>query len=301
MKEKESGKIVLNLFIILIVLIAIVEGVLLYRTNKNNKSEDVVSKIASTEEEQKQELDVESELIQTLNRKLVKYNKLGAMVYSKNNQTNYFDSSFYKDAKIEYNDLSNEEKIVAVINNIIPREAFVNDIIDNNKLWNKEAFLKSSNRKLYTKEDINEEAKNIFGKNAEDIKWETLDMCGSVLDYVDGNYYEYNYDGGGLGYTNTAASKIIKAEKQGDYIYIYDKFLYCDETEYWVNNGKMKFYKSSTKKDELNDVKVIYSENNYEIVDKTLENNLDICSTYKHTFKVDNEGNCYWISSEPIE
>lgn len=253
-------------------------------------------------EEQNEKLDIESKLIQNLNKKIVKYNNLGTLVYKENQQTDYFDSSFYKDTKVEYKDLSNEEKIVAVINSITPRkDVNINEIKNPNKLWDKESFLESTDKKIYTKEQLEETTKSVFGENASDIKWETLDMCGSVLDYVDGNYYEYSYNGGGLGYTNIAASKIIRAEKQGDYIYIYDKFIYCDETEYWAGNGKQKFYKSSSKKNKINNVQTVDDDSYYDRMDKILDKNLNICPIYKHTFKCDDKGNWYWISSEPIE
>lgn len=299
MEKKESGKISLYLCFILVILTALVVGILVYTLAQTEKDSII-------NEEKTEELDIKSELVESLNNKTVKYNNLGAIVVSDNQETDYFDSSFYKDTKVEYTDLSNEEKIVAVINNIIPKEVYATEIDTSNfyPIYREAAhFENNSNIKLYTKEQLEESAKKVFGENATDIKWETLDMCGSILDYVDGNYYEYSYEGGGLGYTDLAASKVVKAEKQGDYIYIYDKFLYCDELEYWAEGGDEKFYTSASKINELKDVQLLDYKEYYgaDRLNKILDDNLGICPTYKHTFKMDNKGNCYWISSEPIE
>lgn len=39
---------------------------------------------------------------------------------------------------------------------------------------------------------------------------------------------------------------------------------------------------------------------NSDVVEKYILNNIDSGNTYKHTFKVNNEGNYYWYSSELV-
>ena len=39
---------------------------------------------------------------------------------------------------------------------------------------------------------------------------------------------------------------------------------------------------------------------NFDVVEKYILDNIDSGNTYKHTFKVNNEGNYYWYSSELV-
>ena len=289
MDKKGNLKIDVLLCIILIILTAVIVGTLAWQMPKQ-KNDTIVNPNAV------KELDVESELVQNLNKKILKYNNLGASTLN----APYFDGSFYKDTKVEYENLTNEEKIIAVINNIEPIYQYVSDIDTNKLIYNDIAYFdESSIIKVYTKELLEDVSKKVFGNNGVEIEWETLNMCASILDFVDGNYYEYDYEGGGFDYTENATSKIIKAEQQGEYIYLYDKFLYCDELEFYTENGEPKFYTSVNKTNELNNI----NGDNYRFdkINDILEQNIEKCPTYKHTFKIDNKGNCYWVSTEKYD
>ena len=95
--------------------------------------------------------------------------------------------------------------------------------------------------------------------------------------------------GGGCGVLNY--TKLVKAEKDNNNIYIYDSFVA-------VRNNK--YYKSAT---ETVDVSGINLSNegafprNYNL--ETIMNNyINRLYTYKHTFTKDNNGNYYYVSSE---
>lgn len=308
MKDKKISLV--TYVVTLIIMLAVIIGIIYFNNVVGKKSIEVAN---GNNEEQIRSLNIN--LVGDLYDMVLKYNKIGAGTQDKDDSTTFFETSFYKDKKITYSDLSNEDKIVAVLSNISEEEAEeatfseVNNILQeaNEKFipsgW--EERYEEGTVKVYSSKLLEEKAKEIFGEEFEnDITYETLDCCGYVYYYKDGNYYAYNYDGGGLGSTTYGVSTIEKAEQQGDYIYIYDKFVYSDLIIYYDEesgeyNDYTEYYKSSTKAEKINaedsdDVLYLIGED----TEYVLENYSDQLYRYKHTFKTDDNGNYYWVSSE---
>ena len=209
--KKEPIKIrlstVILLFIILILIIAII-GIVLYYPNKsniidkasltekNNLKEDTsnvkIENIMNNIETEIKELDINSSQVQELYKKLLKSND---DIYGEGD----FNESFYKDAKVDYNALGNVEKIITVLQYIKDNTTeTVNLSSINGKLY-PDSYMTTDKAKLYSKQLLENTVETIFG-NKKYIAWKTIDNnCGYVYDYIDGNYYGYAYQGGGVG------------------------------------------------------------------------------------------------------
>ena len=181
-------------------------------------------------------LDINSELVQNLYSKILKSNDIA---YD-------FIGSFYKEEKTTLNNLSNEEKLVATIQTL-PDKEYTNFKNIDKSISEKLGYLSDrsddsqyvhlNSLKVYSKEEIIEQAESIFGK---DVKLEitSLNGCAHDYDYIDGKLYSYDYEGGGFGDFNSGYGEIQYAIKDKEFIYIFDKFIYKDE--YNTN-----YYKSS--------------------------------------------------------
>ncbi len=90
--------------------------------------------------------------------------------------------------------------------------------------------------------------------------------------------------------------KLIKAEKQGDSLYIYDKAVYC------IGDVAGSNCYTSIDKDEQNyiyeDTYADTQRTTKEVAEYAINNLSDKLNTYKHTFKKAKDGNYYWVSSE---
>lgn len=229
-------------------------------------------------------LDINSELVQNLYSKILKSNDIA---YD-------FIGSFYKEEKTTLNNLSNEEKLVATIQTL-PDKEYTNFKNIDKSISEKLGYLSDrsddsqyvhlNSLKVYSKEEIIEQAESIFGK---DVKLEitSLNGCAHDYDYIDGKLYSYDYEGGGFGDFNSGYGEIQYAIKDKEFIYIFDKFIYKDE--YNTN-----YYKSSN-----SDIPL---EENFEIKGTLKDYLLYLFNDlymYKHTFKKDETGEYYWISTE---
>ena len=266
-----------------------------------SKIENVESKIkviSDTITEVTPEEDLDNVEIETLNNndKLVK--SLYKYVLKWDDCFSYFDSaSFYKDKKVTYSSLSDDLKTLVVIKNYNKKDieevdkSTLKGVIDT-KEWNDGKIVE-----VYS--NIGEKSKEIFNETSD--KWPDIDMLGSELKYKDDTYYRGKYYGGGLGNCESAYSEIQKVEKSGDKIYIYDKYIFFDETQLIVADKEkdqvVHIYKSSDKKskNELGTFKNNITDKNTKQLYKKYKSKLH---TYKHTFKKDEDGNYYWVSTE---
>lgn len=109
------------------------------------------------------------------------------------------------------------------------------------------------------------------------------------------------------GYGSEVYNKIINSEQNGDYVYIYDTAFMCEFV-----NGIYCYANMHTENDkvifsyamgmEKPDFVIIDSKNNSSIdYDYVFNNYQNKLNKYKHTFKLENDGNYYWISSELVK
>lgn len=303
-------KISLNTYIVTLIVVALIIIAIVLFFEKNNTSIEINNTSLSTTNTENFSID-----IATIYSYVLKYNDLSFATVDDDGTQEYVDASFYKDTKVTYDTLSNEEKEIVVFNNIADEDiTYVNVAdIEDISLQHIDEYYDSGEQdiKVISSEVLNSTAKRIFGEQATDIQWDEVINCNvaEYIEYVDGNYYWYAIEGGGLGYMQKAEATITKIEKQGNYLYIYDKYLFADLTDYYqIRNGYVDYYTSSDKSEGLPDMSendraiLELYEDNFEEAWSWVYNNYDErLRTYKHTFQIDDDGNYYWVSTEVAE
>lgn len=273
---------------------------------KSNVEEETLTRKTAKEERekmlQKGNIDINSELIKDLYSRLFKSNFIA----------NDYEGSFYKNEKTTIDTLSNTEKSVAILTYLENKgkTRVEEDAIDINVLKRlfhyseKEDFVDEI--RVYPKEEVEDAVNKIFGKNVE-IQFENFMGCGESFEYIDGAYYAYEFPGGGFGATNVGFGQIQYAITDGDFVYIYDRFIYKRyfdiETNYKEYRGKdLTAYYASSEDDKyvaIHGVNVQGDE--YEITDDIIYDLSVYLNLYKHTFKKSETGEYYWVSTEIAE
>ena len=312
-EKKDPIKIRLStaimLFIIILLIIAIF-GIIVYynvvdSVNKDEKNANSINNIASelvkneesivneikTENNNIENLDINSESVQMLYKYVLKDNEC-------------IEEIAYQNQKVTSDNLDNKVKLLTVFENLDDEEA---DRMDKTKF---ESELEDINY-YFSKEKIEEKAKMIFGTNVS-IKHETLpELFATRIAYNNGEYIKTYFQGGGAFLWDSSQQYLIKAEKQGNEICLYDKYvhIYRDENNEEIND----VYNASDKKVKLAskmnfETSGIYSglsrlsENErskkfIENIEKAINKKVN---TFKHTFKQNADGKYYWYSTEPI-
>lgn len=150
-----------------------------------------------TENIQPGNLDINSEIVQNLYSKILKSNKIS---YD-------FEGSFYKDEKTTIDNLTNEEKVLAIVQNLEEK-----DYTEFNNLNKeiKEELLKRVGKKyqyeiemtkgyqyvryltIYSEEELIKKAKEIFGSNI-NVNFANFDNAmDQYWEYIDGDYYSFS-------------------------------------------------------------------------------------------------------------
>lgn len=276
----------------------------LSRANSSSDSSTITTVTNSTSDSTtSKSLDINSDQIKKLYSYVLNYDKLSI--------TNSLDipSSFYKESKVTFNNLSNTEKVLTILQSYNSSDTktlnYEKDVKNKinlpNDLKNTLDFNSSmGNNDVILYENVNERAQKIFGTN-NNISWNLINNgLGDVYVYQNNNYYLCNYQAGGLGLTNRAYSKIIKAEQSGNNIYIYDNFIWYDEYDSLVNGDSYDYlYKSAGKTSLIAKEKSTSSDN----IDGNalIAKYKDKLYTYKHTFQKASDGSYYWVSTEPVK
>lgn len=215
----------------------------------------------------------------------------------------------YKEEKIEYNSLSDNDKLTFVLRRINGKYGNFDQL--KNKLDAKvmpEATMEEIGRITVIEYDEAEKLyKSIYGadKNLPKIDAET--HMGYVYEWVeeDNKFYGHSYNGGG-GSSYNYLRKITKCEKNEDAteVYIYDKFLSFNNTRSSAQGNIWTLAKDQEQKEIIKDnILEVFAEYDSLFEGKTMETflqeNIDKNGgEYKHTFKLDDAGNYYWYSSE---
>ena len=323
MEEKKEIKISLTtLFLIIAIILIVIMGIYIFNLYKaNQKSESSINELnakistlensiteqkdtnivqdlkttneqlasATTNKNKTENLDVNNSLVKKLYGYVLKSDDFDHEFAWQNGLE---PASFYKSTKTTFSTLSNMEKMLIVLKNYSSEEVKtvnktqVKDMVDISEIHD--------TVQIY--ENFNKKAKEIFNENNYD--WKDYIGCAGRLEYKNDNYYLFGFDGGGKGSSIGSYSKLQKAEKNQDYIYLYDKFIYVDFENLDMLEGDQKAH-VYTEADEKND---IGTESDYpskvEELYKKYENKL---KTYKHTFKQNEDGSYYWVSSEIYE
>ncbi|MDE6284187.1 MAG: hypothetical protein K2M17_00360 [Bacilli bacterium] len=222
------------------------------------------------------------------------YAKLGQ------NDLSYCDGlSYYSDAKVDYDSLSNTNRLCNALVDLYMKEDFTVMKVDKAKKNNtctigdsitfatdsQEDNLCSVDR--YDKEKINQKYRDIYGKDID--KYEKLYLNSTVVCYPDDDYY---YCGLAENYSVTIGKEpetfrnIKEVRQKDDMIIIYDYFLKMIQDEcYRSFTGDVKYDDCSMKYSNMKEV-------NYEFIKR-------YGTLYRHTFKKDENGTYYWVSSKP--
>lgn len=150
--------------------------------------------------------------------------------------------------------------------------------------------------------DLNDMQNTVERYLSSDIEVDTAEWAGGGLYFT----YDKNMNrfcGDAAAGDDYAVNKIFdffgKYEINGEYLYIYDRVLFCTHDRF--NTGIIKFYSDINKTEEsfVNEMQVGEFLPSDFSNDDALE---QYGAEYKHTFKLSEDGsNYYWVSSEPAE
>lgn len=205
-------------------------------------------------------------------------------------------TNFYRSEKVTYEDLSNEEKLLTIFNmGFIKRLNIDNPAVHG---WGD-----------FKKEDIENLTHEIFGPDAS-VEFEDI-IKSITFRYKDG-IYESVIDNS-LNPNVYDYSEFLFAEKIGDKVYIFDKYIRITGYATFPEED-VGIYGSSDEKiiidDNITNEQLVEMISNYSnpeyprLLDEEImavEDNYEgKVLTYKHTFQEDENGNYYWVSSEPV-
>lgn len=108
-----------------------------------------------------------------------------------------------------------------------------------------------------------------------------------------------------------SVTEVLKTEKDDNYLYIYEKYIYykfdklkTDDEYENIDNYKFKIYKYSDSNELLNNNylngKDFYKDNST-FKDELFKYVGDKYTTYKHTYKINNDENYTWFKTEPLK
>lgn len=314
MEEKKVIKISLSTFFLIIAIIAIiVMGVFIYKLNNeksteieksaelqekvnilNNTVNSLQSKINTVSETISNDkatnivnLDINGDQVQALYKYIMKIN-------------DGQEELVYRTNKVTEKQLNNRLKLNTIFKNLTEQQADeIKTLKDSNG--------NSVTHRYFNKDTVENMAKKIFGNDVTITHEGIIIDLGEDIDYNNGRYDRYFYQGGGRTPWENSTFKLIKAEQIEDEIYIYDKYVHLVNVENIVNGvdyyaSTYDIYSASDKKVKLAskvdcEENNLYGEDTIGIIEKFLNQEL---VTFKHTFKKASDGSYYWYSTEPI-
>lgn len=173
--------------------------------------------------------------------------------------SDYQELTVYQTKKVTVEDMNNKLKLMTIFLNL------------------EDKSLDETTHEFYSKEVVEEKAREIFGQNVE-IHHESCSIVfGEEIDFKDGQYDRYRTKREGRTQWEFSKNVIISAEKKDDELNIYDKYIHIYSDQ---ERGGETFYSASDKKEEIME---------------------DEVKTFKHNFKKNSDGSYYWVSTEPIQ
>lgn len=254
-------------------------------------------------------LDINSELVQKLYGHIVKFNYYGEKLVYQNKKVTYkdLDNHLILLTAFENLDKSQAEKIRVEEDD--PQYGFISGVEDDGYAY----------KYVYKKETVEKKIREIFGDDATVIHESCSPADGYKRIYENGKYICYAYEGGGDVPWSNSNYQLIKAETNGDNMYLYDKYVHMVESDNIIDGinyaGTYDIYTASDREvliaEKLdlekagvydgwnsdmywNDFEKTYMKNLFNAI-KNKEN------TFKHTFSKDINGNYCWISTEIVD
>jgi len=218
--------------------------------------------------------------------------------FSSDDLTNCDGLFTYADAKIEYNNISSENRLCIAYQKSEIKEAETVSLEAKKKkntckvdgmVFKKDEETNKCNVSKIARSEIDNTYKKLFGKDIEDnesFRIDNLNIC-----YLKDDYY---YCGLSETFTYTLGSESIiyrvvdKAIEKGSSIEVYDYFIKINERTCYNNYTTPTINQTCT--DEYKNIKEV----NYKFMRK-------YGTAYKHTFKQADDETYYWVSSEPIK
>jgi len=299
MKEtKEPIKLKLTTAIFLIILlIAIIVGVFYYYNKMNpsintekenslptnepllttpsnvNTSEDI------TTISQVKELDINSNLVKDLYNYILKYSA-------------YEENLVYQSQKVTGETIGNQLKLMTIFENLSETDA--------DEVTTKDEYGIQVTHTLFKQETVEKKAQEIFGNSIRITHEDCPIYFTKAIDFKDGVYDCYSYQGGGDTPWEQSIAQIKKAEQKDDEIYLYDQYIhiYDDIAESTSEEG---IYTASDKKTKISNLLTVSGNSKEELFKQYEEKLGNKIQTFKHTFKKSSDGTYYWFSTEPVE
>lgn len=266
------------------------------------EQEKVIEDLEKEEEKNKPEV---KELDLSLNGEFVQnlYNKVPVQ---------YWAQEIYSYTKTTEANLTGLQKMLFILNNMKINNNYETrnavGIIDRlEKVWGMDA--QSLELQVFSVPKVEEYFKSVFGSNQNIIKEDIETNLGYIFEYdkQDNCFYGHSYSGGGgFGFYYQNMIDSVEKNEDGTEIYIYDYYIKCTRN-YAKNVSEIYTYSTSSNLigEETNEEDVI----NYDQSTRKVSFNKDIINKYKnnglvkfkHTFKLDDNGDYYWYSCEPTE
>lgn len=206
-------------------------------TSKNNFEQDTLIPKLET-------LDISSDLVQKLYNYILK-------------KSDYEENLVYLDKKVTNETIDNKLKLMTVFTNL--------EYSDIYETTTKNEYGMSITHTLFKNETVEKKAKEIFGPSVSIVHESCPIYFSEAIDYKNGIYDCYSYQGGGITPWESSSFELKKAEQQENEIYIYDTYTHVHE--------------------------------DLENMEKTTTNK----GFYKHTFMKNSDGSYYWYCTEPID
>lgn len=311
MNEKEPIRIKLStvilLFIIFILIIAMIFMFLYFNNFQHTKQNEINANLTNkstiyssndsdnVESSQPQDnistptsLNIESSEVKQLYNYIMKVN------------TNQ-EKLVYRNTKVTEKDLNNQLKLITIFKNVSK-----NDVSETKSVTDEYGY--TTEHTYYKKEKIENIAKKIFGNNVSITHESCEAYLTQAIDFKNGEYDCYEYQGGGDTPWEMSTSEIISAEQKGNELYIYDKYVHiygnASSSNYDIYDSSDKSLKIAENVS-LNKIVNNASSSSGTYSSKAIINNLETITnnkikTFKHTFKKNSDGTYYWYSSEPI-
>jgi len=285
--KRRSVKLIPIIFIIALIFVAVV-----IITKVKSPNGGLLSNNKSTGEQSKQvtEVSLEDDTVLEIINYITPINTSSEIIN-------------YQSKLVNEKNLGNKLKLFTIFHNLEEDDADSKETKKDENGNKKEHF-------YYSKETVEKMAKKIFGPDVQ-IKHESCEMYfGEAIDYKDGMYDKYEYEGGGATAYETSFSVLLRAEKDSENMYIYDKYAHIVEVTEEKNGETITLgydiYDSSDKTNKVAEAVDFEKENIYAEDDEEELKNIEKyigkeLVTYKHTYKKAEDGSYYWVSTEQVK
>ena len=235
--------------------------------------------------------------------------------------SNRFEETNYRDMHVSFENLSSEY-ILSIAFNALPtheREIIVADAGVYSEYGYKDGDVVTENIEytVYPVSEFENAVKDLFGPDAKVSFSNFRPESGVSFTYDGERFLQWNSQGDG-DFGVSDFSVVLKAETDGEYVYVYDKFISLD---YDVSDAGYPYvravYSDSMQTDliaEGNEIPYKYTsaytreigQNDNIPADSLFSGLFDLSSfdtmmqQYRHTFVQAENGTYYWVSSEPV-